>query len=331
MKVLAVLPSLHDQNPGGVQVAGEIAWQALKQHTNAQIFEVAGSSRWTALRAARRVRFACDVIVFWHLDLLKLAPFLPRTQRRVVYLHGIEAWRRRGWLTRSLLRDSTIFANSEHTISRARACIPQIRNRNIRVVQLGAGKSVTQRTMPDTIPAAIMIGRLDGGERYKGHHEVIAAWPRVRREVHGAQLWIVGDGDLRSELEDHATSSGAADAIRFFGRIDEAEKARLIAAARCLVLPSRGEGFGLVYLEAMRAARPCLVGVDAGREVVNPPEAGLAVDPADAASLTSAIVRLMTDTTEWRRMSDAAQRRYDMQFTAWHFQQRLITALQEIG
>jgi phosphatidyl-myo-inositol dimannoside synthase len=330
MKVLAVLPSLHDDNPGGIQVAGEIAWQALRQHTKAELFEVPGG-RWNAVRAARRIRFANDVTLFWHLDLLKLAPVLPPTRRRVVFLHGIEAWRRRGWLTRSLLRHATIFANSEHTVSRARACIPEIHQHNVRVIPLGAGESVAQRATPDATPAAIMIGRLDGGERYKGHHEVIAAWPRVRREVTGAQLWIVGEGDLRSELEDHAASSGAADAVRFFGRIDEAEKARLIAAARCLVLPSRGEGFGLVYLEAMRAARPCLVGTDAGREVVNPPEAGLAVDPADAASLTSAIVRLMTDTAEWQRMSDAAQRRYEMQFTAWHFQQRLIPALQEIG
>ena len=330
MKVLAVMPSLHDENPGGVQVSGEMAWQALQKHTNAHLFEVSRGSRWATARSARRIKFESDVAIFWHLDLLKLAPLLPSARRRVVYLHGIEAWRRRGWLTRSLLRGTTIFANSDHTIARARACITELRDHEIRVVSLGVGPPTAQRVAPDPTPAAIMIGRLDGGERYKGHHEVIAAWPRVRAEIKDAQLWIVGDGDLRGELEDHAASNGVADAVRFFGRVSESEKTRLINAARCLVLPSRGEGFGLVYLEAMRAGRPCLVGVDAGREVVNPPEAGLSVDPANEKGLASAIARLMTDNAEWQRMSAAAQRRYDLHYTAWHFQQRLIAAVQDL-
>jgi glycosyltransferase involved in cell wall biosynthesis len=93
-------------------------------------------------------------------------------------------------------------------------------------------------------------------------------------------------------------------------------------------MPSRGEGFGLVYLEAMRLGRPCLVSnCDAGREVVNPPEAGLAVDPADASSLADGVCRLLADGPEWHRLSQAARRRYEREFTAEHFQRRLIAAL----
>jgi hypothetical protein len=63
---------------------------------------------------------------------------------------------------------------------------------------------------------------------------------------------------------------------------------------------------------------------------VNPPEAGLSVDPANAKGLASAIARLMTDNAEWHRMSSAARRRYDLHYTAWHFQQRLIAAVQDL-
>jgi glycosyltransferase involved in cell wall biosynthesis len=102
----------------------------------------------------------------------------------------------------------------------------------------------------------------------------------------------------------------------------------LIAEARCLVLPSKGEGFGLVYLEAMRLGRPCLSStLDAGREVVNPPEAGLAVDPDDAMALSDAVVRLLNRGPEWERWSASAKARYESSFTAAHFEQRLVCAL----
>ncbi len=70
--------------------------------------------------------------------------------------------------------------------------------------------------------------------------------------------------------------------ISFLGRITEEEKQDRLDRCQCLAMPSRAEGFGLVYLEAMRMGRPCMVSTtDAAREVVNPPEAGLAVDPDD--------------------------------------------------
>jgi glycosyltransferase involved in cell wall biosynthesis len=93
-------------------------------------------------------------------------------------------------------------------------------------------------------------------------------------------------------------------------------------------MPSRGEGFGLVYLEAMRLGRPCLVSKeDAGHEVVNPPEAGLAVDPGDSEELTKAVVRLMSDGDEWREWSHRARLRYETHYTAEQFQMRLLRAL----
>lgn len=331
MKVLAVLPRLNDDNPGGIQVSGGIAWHALQQHTDARLLEVWAARRWAAVKAARQLDFPSDVVLFWHLDLLKLAPLLPATRRRVVYLHGVEAWRRRGRITRTYLRDCTILANSAYTLERARVFNRELQSRHARIVQLGIGEPVGARDAPAATPAALMIGRMDSGERYKGHHEVISAWPAIRHQIPDAQLWIVGDGDLRGELEAHAAASGLGDAVRFFGRISEGEKGRLIRAARCIAMPSRGEGFGLVYLEAMRAGRPCLAGTDAAREVVNPPEAGLMVDPSDMGAITAAMIRLLRQGSDWERMSMAAQQRYETHFTARHFQNRLIAALRELN
>jgi glycosyltransferase involved in cell wall biosynthesis len=181
---------------------------------------------------------------------------------------------------------------------------------------------------PDERPAALMIGRLQKAEDYKGHHQMIEAWPQVLEKIPDAQLWIAGSGDLRASFEALARERTPQGSVRFYGQVSEAEKERLIAGCRCLALPSRGEGFGLAYVEAMRMGRPCLVSdLDAGREVVNPPEAGLTVNPNDTRATADAVHRLLTPGDEWERWSLQARSRYETQFTREHFQHRLLSAL----
>ena len=328
MRVLAIFPSLHDDNPGGIQVSGRIAWQGLQQNAQATLLEVSAGHKLAAVREVRRPRGEVDVVLFWHLDLLRLAPLLPGRARRAVFLHGIEAWRRPDPLTRRLLRSTHVLVNSHYTVERAQSALGGL---PMKVVHLGVGDAAQLTTPPAAPPVALMLGRLDAGERYKGHHEVIRCWPNVQKLVPDAQLWMVGDGDLRDELQAEVHDQQLDSAVRFFGRVSETEKQTLLAAASTLVLPSRGEGFGLVYLEAMRCGRPCIVGTDAGREVVNPPEAGLSVDPSDPGALAHAIVLLLKRGPEWQRMADAARRRHAGHFTAAHFQARLRTALEQLN
>ena len=69
-----------------------------------------------------------------------------------------------------------------------------------------------------------------------------------------------------------------------------------------------------------------MFGEHAGRGAgsLNTPEAGLAVNPADTEALRSALCRLLTMSPEWQTWSEQAQRRYATNFTARHFQQRLL-------
>ncbi|MEO2088768.1 MAG: glycosyltransferase family 4 protein, partial [Gemmataceae bacterium] len=200
-------------------------------------------------------------------------------------------------------------------------------------VHLGWGEPLAGLApAPADVPAAVIVARLAKAEDYKGHRELIAAWPRVRDRLPGARLDIVGDGDLRPELERLAAGFRVQDGVRFHGRVDEGRKAELLAQSRCLAMPSRGEGFGLVYLEAMRLGRPCLVSdCDAGHEVVHPPGCGLAVDPTDPVGLADALVRLLTPGREWDEWSAAARRRYQAEFTEKAFHDRLRVALASVA
>jgi phosphatidylinositol alpha-1,6-mannosyltransferase len=165
-------------------------------------------------------------------------------------------------------------------------------------------------------------------EDYKGHRELVRAWPLVLERAPTAELWICGGGDLRWDLEALAESLSVKSKIRFFGEVTDQEKQDLLQKSRCLAMPSRGEGFGLVYLEAMRWGRPCLVSVDdAGQEVVNPPEAGLSVDTGDIAQLANSLCRLLAPGAEWDSWSAGARRRYQHFYTAELFQKRLVDIL----
>ena len=329
-ELLGVFPSLEPL--GGVQASGREAWQGIVSRigeNRACFFGYrAGQSKTRAALSALARRRQGGILLVWHLHMLKLAPLVAGTAARVVvFLHGIEAWRPQDSLTRWALAKVNLFlSNSDHTWERFAAFNPTFRATPHETVHLGAGASLeTLPHAPDAGPVALMLGRMLRSEDYKGHRQMIEAWPRDQEKAPGAELWIAGEGDLRPAFQQLA---GGRSGVRFFGQISEEQKQDLLARCRCLAMPSRGEGFGLVYLEAMRMGRPCLVGDrDGGREVINPPEAGLAVDPDDQHQLAQATARLLTAGPEWNRWSLQARRRYESGFTAQHFRQRLNRAL----
>jgi phosphatidylinositol alpha-1,6-mannosyltransferase len=228
------------------------------------------------------------------------------------------------------MRKTDLFlSNSDHTWNRFLEFHPELTAAPHRTVHLGIGEPfLLPVPPPDQTPAALMIGRMQRDEGYKGHREMIEAWPLVTQSIPAAELWIVGGGDLRPELEQLAQSLGMSHSVRFFGAVPDAAKDDLIRRCRVLALPSAGEGFGLVYLEAMRMGRPCLVShLDAGKEVVNPPEAGLAVDLGDPAQIAAATLKLLGSGPDWDQISARAKHRYESRFTATHFENRLLLAL----
>lgn len=351
--VLGVFPALTG-DIGGIQTAGRITWQAIsRQHEDnpgdAVLFHYGGGrevlgalgatvvearSRRAAVAAALRLDVAPRLVVFWHLSLLRLVPFLDLSGARVVaFLFGIEAWKRQGIISRRLLKRVDMFLSiSDHTWDRFVEANPSFARVRHRTVWLGAGRPLDAAVpAPQNPPATLMVGRLARSENYKGHREMINAWPLVLERIPEAELWIAGAGDLRPTLEENVRRLGLQDHIRFWGRVSEGKKEELLARCRCLAMPSLGEGFGLVYVEAMRMGRPCLVSaLDAGREVVNPPEAGLVADRDRPEELADAVCRLLTPGRVWDDWSRAARRRYDALFSAAHFQERLMHALSQV-
>ena len=319
---------------GGIQASGREAWRGISEQLgNESIFcfdyQPAAGKVQAAISALKNHK-RTETVLVWHLNLLRLVPLLTHARRSVVFLHGIEAWRKLDRITSwALHHTDLILANSRYTWERFVSANPAFRSAFHRVVHLGAGEPIEGAApAPAATPIALMLGRMARAEDYKGHRQMIEAWPQVLRLRPQAQLWIAGDGDLSPELEVLTNRLGMKAQVRFLRRVSDVQKEILLQQCRCLTLPSRGEGFGLVYLEAMRAGRPCLISnQDAAREVVDPPCGGLAVDPGNLFEIAKATARLLSDSSEWHGWSTAARQRYEQHFTAAHFHRRLNAAL----
>jgi len=105
-------------------------------------------------------------------------------------------------------------------------------------------------------PLLLSIGRL---ERYKGHHRVVAAMPRVLAKYPGARLHILGSGPYQAELERLIGELSLSGSVNIDEIRDRAEMARIIAGADVVALLSDYESQGIAVMEALALGRPVLV------------------------------------------------------------------------
>jgi glycosyltransferase involved in cell wall biosynthesis len=140
----------------------------------------------------------------------------------------------------------------------------------------------------------LTLARLSASERYKGIDEVLECLPALVRRVPALSYVIAGDGDDRARLMEKCRALEVADRVIFAGRIPEEEKADYYGLADAFVMPSRGEGFGIVFLEALACGVPVVAStLDASREAVEGSGLSVLVDPRDPADLQQGILRAL--------------------------------------
>jgi phosphatidyl-myo-inositol dimannoside synthase len=138
------------------------------------------------------------------------------------------------------------------------------------------------------------LGRLSEHEKYKGFDEILELMPALIKEIPTTAYLIVGDGTDRHRLEEKARSLGVHEFVVFAGYVPESEKADHYRLADTYVMPGRGEGFGIVYLEALACGVPVVASkVDGSREAVRDGALGILVDPRDAEDIKRGILEAL--------------------------------------
>jgi glycosyltransferase involved in cell wall biosynthesis len=159
-------------------------------------------------------------------------------------------------------------------------------------------------------PRLLCVGRLIP---IKGHIVLLRAFAEARKEVPGLRLDVAGRGPLEPALRALARELGIAEAVRFIGHVSPIQGA--IEDSAIIVVPSMGEGFGMVALEAMERSRPVIAAAIGGLgELISDGETGLLVEPGVAAPLQRAIVELAGDLGRAAEMGRAGRRRAISEF-----------------
>jgi glycosyltransferase involved in cell wall biosynthesis len=303
---------------------------------------------------SKRLRFAAKFLrlgLQWRPDLVLIdhlhLAVIPYLLRRVVgveyalFCHGTEfdgplSRTRKAAYRRARLR----LSNSHFTANRLMSRFPGL---PVEPCELGIEESADAAEctasgleFPDafgvlrrvTEPFVLIVSRVCTGECYKGHDELIEVMPELLREVPAAQFIVAGDGNDLERLREVARASGAGNAILFAGFVSDAVRDQLFARCRVFAMPSRGEGFGLVYLEAMRFAKPCIASpFDGGSEVVVDKVTGFHVDPTDFRALRQALVQLLRNPALAEQLGRAGLDRLNRHYRFDHFRERLFQRL----
>ena len=164
---------------------------------------------------------------------------------------------------------------------------------------------------PDDHPTVLSVSRLVQG---KGIHRVIEAMPKVISEVPDTRYIIVGGGggNFEIQLRELAEVSSARDSITFLGPVSGDQKFECFSRGDVFVLPSEGEAFGIVFVEAMGFGMPVIGGRSGGAmEVIAHGENGLLVDSNDVEEIADAIIYLLKNPDESRRLGENGRRRVE--------------------
>jgi phosphatidyl-myo-inositol dimannoside synthase len=192
----------------------------------------------------------------------------------------------------------------------------------------GAARIRRRHGLTDESILVLGVGRF---VRWKGFDDLITSHARGREQVPTLELVLVGDGDLRGELEAKAVELGATDSVSFAGMAVREEVNAYLSAADVVVVPSiHSDGFvdgqPTVALEAMAAAKPLIVTRVGGLpDLVRTGENGLVVEERDPEALCAAIVSLAHDAPRRASMGAAGRARIQNELNWETVADRLIS------
>ena len=315
-------------------------------HVGSQEFHVTGHAHGksqfvlAALRAAGRKP---SVVIAAHPHLAPVVSVMRLRSRRfrsIVFAHGIEIWKPMDWMRRSALRAADLVAAPSNDTAQHLIRDQGIREERIRQLPWGLDPEFEERlrtnappprpqAFPEGLRIILTVGRWDPAERYKGADTLISALPRILQSSPDTVLVLVGDGQDRPRLEQLAREFNVTEHCRFLHGLTQEELFACYAHCHVFALPSSGEGFGLVFLEAMAHGKPVVGGAHGGTlDVIVDGVTGLLVPHGDIAVLSNALESLLDDPRRAIEMGREGRRRVETLYTFERFQAGLTQLLE---
>jgi phosphatidyl-myo-inositol dimannoside synthase len=260
-----------------------------------------------------------------------LAPILrsmkvvaPR-MKTIVCTHGIEVWEPLSRMRRRALQRATLVLAPSRATADYVVSLQGVAPEKVRVLQWALDPDFETRaaanssaSLPAEFPQGrviLTVGRWLANERYKGMDTLIQAMPRLLLRWPDVQLVMVGSGDDKEWLVNQARDSGVQRYTHFLTNVTNNELSACYAASELFALPSRGEGFGFVYLEAMARGKPVIGGAHGGApEIIQDGATGYLVQHGDTVQLATSIDALLSNPEAARQMGARGRERVEKEF-----------------
>jgi phosphatidyl-myo-inositol dimannoside synthase len=310
-------------------------------------FVFTGSARGKARFSAAAVRAArrrAKLVIAGHPFLAPVAQgakFFARQAKSVVWTHGLEVWQPLSILRRRALHGADLVIAPTNNTANYVAREQDVRREKIRVLPWALDPQFEALVTAKPAPAVpvnfpdgrviLTVGRWFADERYKGMDTLITSLPRLLTEWPDVQLVAVGEGDDQGWLEQIAEGRGVSRHVHFLSGLSYPEIAACYQACEIFALPSRGEGFGLVYLEAMACGKPAIGGAHGGApEVIDDGKTGYLVEHGDAGQLATSLEALLSDPASAREMGARGRERVEKEFRFSIFAKSLKKILRDL-
>jgi len=305
-------------------------------------FRSFGGSKTRFTGALARKSLEADLLLFDHVELAP--PILPlRSIGRanvVVFAHGSEAWRDVRKTSRWVFEGADLcLTNSNFTLRKmeeelgdfnGEPCLlglsPVFNLNHDLEYEITGNLQFTavdgnEYELGDRV--LLLVGRMMRHEPGKGRWPLLQILPDVLSQYPDVQVVFPGPGNERGDLAEYSERLGVDENVFLPGFVSDEVLDKLYRKCFAYVMPSKQEGFGLVYLEAMNYGKPCIGCWDDGaQDVILTNETGYLIDKGSHKGLFDLVTRLLGDPEEAARLGENGFRRLHNNFTSARFRDR---------
>lgn len=253
-----------------------------------------------------------DLVIMTHLNFAPIALFLKKIIgiKYVAIAHGVEAWNiQNPMLTKSLQNADLILAVSNYTRDRL------YQEQSLTAEKVGILHNTFDadhwqiapkpqhllakyKLQPDQ-KIILTVSRLIASEQYKGYDRLLEAMPAIRQVIPDVHYLIVGKGSDGDRIEQIISQNGLQDCVTLTGFVPDAELCDYYNLCDLFAMPSKREGFGIVYLEALACGKPVLAGnLDGAIDALCNGQIGVLVNPDDTEVIGKAIIDILLGRNE---------------------------------